>query len=82
MVGRAGEYQTVIDDGHGRFSVLVNGEEQRSLWPTFADVRAGWRVVDGEADRAACPDYIEQHWFEIPPKSLCRGLLANWSANT
>jgi uncharacterized protein YbdZ (MbtH family) len=41
-----------------------------SLWPTFADVPAGWRVVDGEADRAACLDYIEQNWTDIRPRSL------------
>ena len=44
-----------FDDDEGRFVVLVNDEEQHSLWPTFADVPAGWRVVHGEADRADCP---------------------------
>ena len=48
-----------FDDDNGSFRVLVNDEEQHSLWPTFADVPAGWRVVHGEADRAACLDYIE-----------------------
>ncbi len=42
-----------FDDDNGSFFVLVNNEEQRSLWPTFADVPAGWWVVYGEADRAA-----------------------------
>jgi uncharacterized protein YbdZ (MbtH family) len=41
-----------FDDDDGSFFVLVNDEEQHSLWPTFADVPAGWRVVYGEADRA------------------------------
>jgi uncharacterized protein YbdZ (MbtH family) len=59
-----------FDDDNGRFYVLVNDEEQHSLWPTFADVPAGWRVVYGEADRAACLDYIEQNWTDIRPKSL------------
>ena len=39
----------------------------------MADLRrcsAGWRVVDGEADRTACLDYIEQNWPDIRPKSL------------
>jgi uncharacterized protein YbdZ (MbtH family) len=59
-----------FDDDDGSFFVLVNDEEQHSLWPTFADVPAGWRVVYGEADRAACLDYIEQNWTDIRPKSL------------
>ena len=59
-----------FDDDDGSFFVLVNDEEQHSLWPTFADVPASWRVVYGEADRAACLDYIEQNWTDIRPKSL------------
>ena len=59
-----------FDDDDGSFLVLVNDEEQHSLWPTFADVPAGWRVVHGEADRAACLDYIEQNWTDIRPRSL------------
>jgi glycopeptidolipid biosynthesis protein len=64
------EGNSLFDDDDGRFFVLVNDEEQHSLWPVFADVPAGWRVVYGEADRAACLYYIEQHWTDIRPKSL------------
>ena len=69
---RSGEAMSVnpFDDDNGSFFVLVNEEEQHSLWPTFADVPAGWRVVYGEADRAACLEYIEQNWPDIRPKSL------------
>ena len=59
-----------FDDDNGSFFVLVNDEEQHSLWPTFSDVPAGWRVAYGEADRAACLDYIEQNWTDIRPRSL------------
>ena len=34
-----------FDDENGTFHVLVNEEEQHSLWPTFKEVPAGWRVV-------------------------------------
>ncbi|EFD58992.1 hypothetical protein mbtH [Mycobacterium tuberculosis T92] len=43
-----------FDDDNGAFFVLVNDEDQHSLWPVFADIPAGWRVVHGEASRAAC----------------------------
>jgi uncharacterized protein YbdZ (MbtH family) len=59
-----------FDDDKGSFFVLVNDEGQHSLWPTFADVPAGWRVVHGESDRAECLEYIEQNWTDIRPKSL------------
>jgi uncharacterized protein YbdZ (MbtH family) len=69
---RSGEPVSInpFDDDNGSFFVLVNDEEQHSLWPVFADVLAGWRVVYGEADRAACLDYIERKWADIRQKSL------------
>jgi len=59
-----------FDDDNGNFVVLVNSEEQHSLWPTFAEVPEGWSVVFGAADRAACLDYVERSWPDIRPKSL------------
>lgn len=59
-----------FDDDNGSFFVLVNDEEQHSLWPSFADVPAGWTVVHGEAPRAECLEYIEKNWADIRPKSL------------
>ncbi len=40
------------------------------LWPTFADVPAGWRVVFGGADRGKCLEYVEKNWTDMRPKSL------------
>jgi uncharacterized protein YbdZ (MbtH family) len=65
-----------FDDEASKFVVLINDEEQHSLWPTFAAVPPGWRVVYGEADRVMCLDYVEQNWVDIRPKSL-RARLSN-----
>lgn len=59
-----------FDDDNGAFFVLVNDEDQHSLWPVFADIPAGWRVVHGEASRAACLDYVEKNWTDLRPKGL------------
>ena len=59
-----------FDDENGTFLVLVNQEGQHSLWPSFADVPAGWDVVFGEETRAACLAYIEENWTDMRPKSL------------
>ena len=59
-----------FDDEGADFVVLLNDEEQHSLWPSFADIPAGWRRVYGEADRAACLEYIDEHWTDIRPRSL------------
>jgi uncharacterized protein YbdZ (MbtH family) len=69
-----------FDDDNGAFFVLVNDEEQHSLWPAFTDIPAGWAAMYGEATRAACLDYVEQHWPDIRPKSLRDSVDANRSA--
>lgn len=61
-----------FDDPDGVFRVLVNDEEQHSLWPAGMDVPAGWRTVFGEDTRQACLDYVEQHWTDITPLSARR----------
>ncbi|MCX4970738.1 MULTISPECIES: MbtH family protein [unclassified Streptomyces] len=57
-------------DDDGSFFVLVNDEGQHSLWPTFAEVPAGWSRVHGEATRQECLDYVEENWKDLRPKSL------------
>ncbi|MEV0619363.1 MbtH family protein [Nonomuraea sp. NPDC050404] len=59
-----------FDDENGIFLVLVNDEEQHSLWPSFIDVPDGWTVVHGPESRQSCLEHIERHWVDMRPKSL------------
>ncbi|MEV7786323.1 MbtH family protein [Streptomyces sp. NPDC088106] len=59
-----------FEDPQGSFLVLVNDENQHSLWPSFAEVPAGWRAVFGEDNREACLAYVESHWTDLRPASL------------
>ena len=62
-----------FDDETASFFVLVNGEEQHSLWPTFKQVPGGWSIVfgaEGGASRQACLDYVDANWTDMRPKSL------------
>ncbi|MDH6245842.1 MbtH family protein [Mycobacterium sp. OTB74] len=59
-----------FDDEDSTFYVLINDEEQHSLWPVFAEVPTGWRVVFGEGTRADCLAYVEENWPDIRPKTL------------
>ena len=61
-----------FEDPQGRFLVLVNDENQHSLWPQFADVPAGWTVVHGPETRQSCLDYVEKNWTDLRPASLIR----------
>lgn len=66
-----------FDDESGRFFVLINDEEQYSLWPAFAEVPNGWRIVFGEDGHAECLDYIEKTWTDMRPKSLRLAMAAD-----
>jgi MbtH protein len=62
-----------FDDPDGSFFVLVNQEDQHSIWPARTPVPDGWRVVHGETDRQSCLDYIDEHWTDLRPLSARRG---------
>lgn len=59
-----------FDNDNGSFFVLMNEEGQYSLWPDFAEVPKGWKVVFGAEKRRSCLDYVEQHWTDMRPISL------------
>jgi MbtH protein len=59
-----------FEDPQGRFLVLVNDENQHSLWPSFAEVPPGWHTAFGDDTREACLAYVESHWTDLRPKSL------------
>jgi len=52
------------------FHVLVNGELQYSLWPTFTKVPPGWSIALADTARQRCLEYVDEHWTDLRPKSL------------
>ncbi|MFY1638091.1 MbtH family protein [Solwaraspora sp. WMMB335] len=63
-----------FDDENGVFLVLVNDENQHSLWPEFAAVPDGWRTVHGPASRADSLAYVETNWTDMRPRSLVEAM--------
>lgn len=63
-----------FDNPDGVFLVLVNHENQHSLWPEFAAVPEGWTCVHGPASRAECLGYVEREWTDLRPKSLIEAM--------
>lgn len=59
-----------FDDAEGTFLVLINDQNQHSLWPEFAPVPRGWTAVFGPSGRAPCLDFVEQHWTDMRPAGL------------
>ncbi|SOZ20814.1 putative mbtH-like TaiB [Cupriavidus taiwanensis] len=62
------------------FLVLVNHEEQYSIWPDYKAVPGGWRPAGFSGKRQACLDYIERTWVDMRPLSLRRFMEAQAQA--
>jgi MbtH protein len=52
------------------FQVLVNDEEQYSLWPADKEVPAGWRPDGTRGTRQECMDHVDEVWTDMRPRSL------------
>ncbi|MEV5576186.1 MbtH family protein [Spirillospora sp. NPDC052269] len=63
-----------FDDPEGTFLVLRNDEGQYSLWPSFAEVPAGWTVAKAADSRAACVEYVEANWTDMRPNGLVEAM--------
>ena len=48
-----------FEDPDGEYLVLVNDENQHSLWPSFAALPAGWTVARTAGTRQECLDFVE-----------------------
>jgi MbtH protein len=64
------EVTNPFEDQQGTFLVLVNHEDQHSLWPAFAEVPEGWTVALAETTREAALSYVESNWTDMRPRSL------------
>jgi MbtH protein len=63
-----------FENADGVYLALINDEGQYSLWPSWAEIPAGWTVAFGEDTRQACLDHIEANWTDMRPKSLIRAM--------
>jgi MbtH protein len=55
------------------FIVLVNHEEQYSIWPHWKPVPGGWKAVDGvQGDKKTVLEYVDKTWTDMRPLSLRR----------
>ncbi len=52
------------------YKVVVNHEEQYSIWPTHRDIPSGWRDVGKTGLKPECLDYIKEVWTDMRPLSL------------
>lgn len=52
------------------YLVVVNAEEQYSIWPAARPVPAGWQPVGDAGAKAECLDRVAALWTDMRPLSL------------
>lgn len=59
-----------IDNPNTEFTVVINEQEQYSIWPTYHAVPAGWKEVGVVGNKEQCLAHIKTTWTDMRPKSL------------
>ena len=54
------------------YTVVINDEEQYSIWPSHKDIPRGWRSVGHQGRKSECLKYIDEVWTDMRPLSLRR----------
>ncbi len=57
--------------------VVVNDEEQYSVWALGRPVPAGWHATEATGTREECLAHIGQVWTDMRPKSLRVAMAGN-----
>jgi MbtH protein len=62
------------------FSVVINAEEQYSVWPLDRELPPGWRHAGKAGTREACLEHIATVWTDMRPRSLRKHMQAQQEA--
>jgi MbtH protein len=66
------------DDNDKRaYKVLVNHEEQYSLWPAEKENPAGWRDAGRDGNKEECLQFVREVWTDMRPLSLRQAMDSN-----
>lgn len=53
-----------------QYKVVINHEEQYSIWPADRENPEGWWDAGKTGSKAECLAYVEQVWTDMRPRSL------------
>ena len=68
--GRLPEMDKEDKENLERYKVVVNLEEQYSIWPVDRENPLGWRDAGKSGLKAECLVYIKEVWTDMRPLSL------------
>ncbi|MDQ2835881.1 MAG: MbtH family NRPS accessory protein [Actinomycetota bacterium] len=66
-----------MSEPYSEYQVVINSEEQYSIWPVVKAVPTGWRATGVAGTKQDCLDHIEQVWTDMRPLSLRQWMQAN-----
>lgn len=52
------------------YKVVINHEEQYSIWPADRENPPGWRDEGKRGSRAECLEHVELAWTDMRPLSV------------
>ncbi|MEN2284393.1 MbtH family protein [Algoriphagus sp. SE2] len=52
------------------YRVVINHEEQYSIWPVDRELPLGWNAEGKEGTKSECLAHIEEVWTDMRPLSL------------
>lgn len=58
------------DSPETEFHVVINHEEQYSIWPNYKEIPEGWRTTGFTGRKEACLSHIDSVWTDMRPLSL------------
>ena len=64
------------------YKVVLNHEEQYSIWPAHRENPLGWRDGGKSGTKQECLDYIKEIWTDMRPLSLRKKMDAALKSET
>ena len=59
------------------YTVVVNDEEQYSIWRLGREIPPGWHEVGKTGPKEECLAYIDEVWTDMRPRSLREAMEAD-----
>lgn len=63
---------TNVDDSERRYIVVVNHEDQHSIWSADMRIPLGWHEAGFAGTKAECLAHIATVWTDLRPRSVRR----------
>jgi MbtH protein len=63
-----------MESSEDTYTVVLNHEEQYSIWPAGRELPAGWREAGRQGSKEECLAYVEEVWTDMRPLSLREAL--------